>query len=80
LGHVELAFKPAESSDAADVTVTNGEVRFALPKSAAIAGLRVQFRGVSVSPTELRGTAEATGVNGETPIRLVGTWRLSKRQ
>jgi hypothetical protein len=79
LGHVELAFEPAESSDAVDVIVTNGEVRFALPKSAAIAGLRVQFRGVSVSPTELRGTAEAAGVNGETPIRLVGTWRLSKR-
>jgi hypothetical protein len=78
-GHIELAFKPAEAADVVDVTVTNGEVRFTLPKSAAIADLRVEFRGVSVSPAELRGTAEASRVEGEAPLRLVGSWRLSKR-
>ena len=78
-GRLELKGEESESSTLGGVRIEDGEVRFALEKSAVIAGLPVRFRAVTISPTELRGTAVATGADPASPLRLVGTWRVMKQ-
>ena len=78
-GRLELKGQETESAALTGLAVTNGEVRFVLPKSAAIGGLPVRFRAVSVSPSELRGTADAARDDPDAPLRLVGSWRATRR-
>jgi len=77
-GRIELKAEKPDAASVADLVVADGDIRFVLPASTAIAGLRVQFRGVAVSATELRGTAEAAGTDPDAPLRLLGSWRLTK--
>lgn len=78
-GRLELKGEERESSTVSGLDAADGELRFALEKSAVIAGLPVSFRAVTVSPTELHGSAEAVGADPASPLRLVGTWRAAKR-
>ncbi len=78
-GRLDLKSEKPESADLTEVAVTDGEVRFAVAKSTALAGLPVRFRGVNVAPGELRGTADAAGGGSDAPFRLLGSWRATKR-
>jgi hypothetical protein len=79
-GHLELKFHSKDqrdkSFDLPDLRVAGRELTFTDPKG--LQNLNVRFRAVSTQPDELRGTAEATVENPDTPFRLLGTWQLHK--
>jgi hypothetical protein len=80
-GHLELRFHAEnladESFDLTDLQIGDTEVTFADPKS--VQGLKVHFRGVGTEVRGLRGIAEATLENPESPVQLLGTWHLRKQ-
>lgn len=79
-GHLELKFhskdQPDKSFDLTDLRVAARELTFTDPHG--LQNLKVRFRAVSTQPKELRGTANATGANPDTALRLLGTWQLHK--
>jgi len=81
-GHLEIKFhsqdQADESFDLIDLHVRERELTFTDPKG--VQNLRVRFRGVCPQAEELNGTAEATMGNTVSPARLLGTWKLQRKQ
>jgi hypothetical protein len=80
-GHLALLFhssdQPDQSLDLDDLRVDEQQLSFTDPKAAQ--HLTIHFRGVKAGPGELRGHAEASLGNSDSPVRLVGTWQLRKK-
>ena len=53
------------------------ELTFVDPKGPQ--NLRVRFRAVMSAEHELAGSADATLEHPDSPVRLLGTWRLRKK-
>jgi len=84
-GHLELKYHSKdftdESFDLEDLAVSQRELVFSNPKSVGVDNLKVNFRGVSLRSGELGGIADTTLItpNSPVPVRLFGTWQLSRR-
>jgi hypothetical protein len=80
-GHLDLKFNSKdqadESFDLTDFGVSEREIVFTDPRG--LQGLAVHFRGVSPEANSLRGIADATQENPESPVRLLGTWNLRRK-
>jgi hypothetical protein len=80
-GRLQLLFHSKEQADQSleltDLAARGAELTFSDPE--APQKLAIRFRGVSPRAGELRGIAEALAGSSESPIRLLGTWRLRKK-
>lgn len=80
-GHLALRFpskgQPDQSLELEDLFVDERQLSFTDPKAAQ--DLKIRFQGVKVGSNELRGHAEATRENADSPIRWYGTWQLRKK-
>jgi hypothetical protein len=80
-GRLELKYKSQgftdESIELRDLRIDDdASLSFSDPASTGVDGLRVRFRGVRTGPNELRGTAETTRDTPDSPVRVLGSWRL----
>jgi hypothetical protein len=79
-GHLTLRYhsneQPDQSLDLDDLQIEPQRLSFTDPKAAQ--NLTIRFHGVKAGRRELRGHAEATSGNPESPVRLLGTWQLKK--
>ncbi len=80
-GHLVLRYhskdQPDQTLDLDDLRVDERQLSFSDPKAAQ--GLTIQFRGVKTGTGELRGHAEASPVNPNSSVRLLGTWQLRRK-
>lgn len=80
-GRLKLSFhsanQPDRSFDLGDLRLDERELTFTDPTG--MPGLKVHFRGVSPRSNELQGTAEATRESPDSPVRLLGTWKLRRK-
>jgi hypothetical protein len=81
-GHLEIKYNSKDFADEAldlqDLNVGERSLTFSDPKSPGASNLSVAFRGVCPAPDELRGTAEAIREDGDSPLRMLGTWKLNR--
>ncbi len=69
---------PTESVDLGDLRVHRKRILFSNPNSAGVDGLPVRFDGVRIDKNELIGVAETSGNNPDSPLRILGTWQLTR--
>ena len=83
-GHLNLQYHakdiPDESLDLADLKVTDHEITFTDPKSAEVSNLPVHFVGVLSAAGEMQGTAETSVDKGDDSVKVLGNWKLVRRQ
>ena len=79
-GRLEISYRSKdlkdESIELADLRVGEHELTFSDPKSPGVSDLKVSFRGVCPRAGEMTGLAEATRLQPDSTVRLLGTWRL----
>jgi hypothetical protein len=82
-GHLTLDYGPPdiadESADVEALDVSDKALMFSFPRSAATAGLRIDFRGVAEGAGEIRGVAEASKSSPNGSLRLVGSWHAVRQ-
>jgi hypothetical protein len=82
-GRIELKYHSKhfadESTHLDELRIERRSLSFSIPKSVGVDGLKVRFRGVKTDQNELRGIAEARVDRPDSPIRILGTWRLLRQ-
>ena len=81
-GRLELKYHSKNFADESirleDLRINGRSISFSDAKSIGVDGLMIRFRGVRIDQYELRGTAETRVDRVDSPLRIIGAWRLRR--
>ncbi len=83
-GHLNLQYHqkdlPDESLVLTDLKVGEHEITFTDPKSIDVSNLPVHFVGVLSAANAMQGTAETSVDKGDDSVKVLGDWKLVRKQ